>query len=403
VTASAAASQERERSTASSMSARPWPQLRMKNFAREVVDLSTDGDEELLTVSHLTGVTPRAEKSVTMFLAESFEGYKRVEPGDLVVNTMWAWMGAFGVARQPGIVSPAYGVYRLDSSKVDPRFVEATLRTPQMIAELTSRSTGVWTSRLRLYADELLDTRLGVPALDVQHAIADYIDTEAARAEGTFVRRLDVRRLVAEREEAVVRILIMSAPGSYRPISALANYVNGFPFKPDDFTPSGLPVIRIRQLVDPEAEQDLFDGWVPDRVRLSDGDLVFSWSASLEVRIWGRGPAILNQHLFRVLPAPGIELDWLRWVLHVVRSDFGELMHGSTMTHITKPMMRELRVPVPDLGTQRDIAAKANLIHERSAELLSALDEQAALLTERRQALITAAVTGQLEIPGVAA
>jgi len=123
--------EDSEAGALSAIAGRLWPQVRMKTFAREVADLSADGSEELLTVSHLTGITPRAEKSVTMFLAESLEGYKRVEPGDLVVNTMWAWRGALGVARQPGIVSPACGVYRFDPSKVDPRFVVAALLTPQ--------------------------------------------------------------------------------------------------------------------------------------------------------------------------------------------------------------------------------------------------------------------------------
>ena len=89
-----------------------WALKRAKYFFREVDERSSTGDEELLSVSHLTGVTPRREKNVTMFLAESNVGHKRCHPRDLVINTMWAWMGALGVARQTGLVSPSYGVYR---------------------------------------------------------------------------------------------------------------------------------------------------------------------------------------------------------------------------------------------------------------------------------------------------
>lgn len=87
-----------------------WRRLRNKVLLRESRDLSRFGDEELLSVSHLTGVSPRSEKSVNMFMAESMEGYRIVHTGDLVINTLWAWMGALGVSNDDGIVSPAYGV-----------------------------------------------------------------------------------------------------------------------------------------------------------------------------------------------------------------------------------------------------------------------------------------------------
>jgi type I restriction enzyme, S subunit len=89
-----------------------WDEKRAKYFFCEVDERSTTGNEELLSVSHITGVTPRSEKDVTMFLAESYEGYKTCQPNDLVINIMWAWMGALGVSRHQGIVSSAYGVYR---------------------------------------------------------------------------------------------------------------------------------------------------------------------------------------------------------------------------------------------------------------------------------------------------
>ncbi len=77
---------------------------------RETDERSETGSEELLSVSHITGVTPRSEKNITMFMAVSNVGHKLCRPGDLVINTMWAWMGALGVARQTGIVSPSYAV-----------------------------------------------------------------------------------------------------------------------------------------------------------------------------------------------------------------------------------------------------------------------------------------------------
>jgi type I restriction enzyme, S subunit len=88
-----------------------WELERTRWLFRERDQRSVAGEEEMLTVSHLTGVTPRSEKNVNMFEAETNEGYKLCFTGDLVINTLWAWMGAMGTARVDGIVSPAYNVY----------------------------------------------------------------------------------------------------------------------------------------------------------------------------------------------------------------------------------------------------------------------------------------------------
>src|ERR1017187_4564092 len=76
-----------------------WGHLRAKYLFREVDERSATGREELLSVSHLTGVTPRSQKTITMFLAKSNVGHKICRPGDAVINTMWAWMGALGVTQ----------------------------------------------------------------------------------------------------------------------------------------------------------------------------------------------------------------------------------------------------------------------------------------------------------------
>lgn len=148
-----------------------WRVLRNKVVVREVADLSQTGEEELLTVSHITAVTKRAEKDVTMFMAATHVGYKRVQHGDLVINTMWAWMGALGTSEEEGIVSPAYGVYRLDQSQMEPAFYDLFYRTPEYVVEMTRYSKGVWSSRLRLYPESFLGLLVLVPPLQEQRDI----------------------------------------------------------------------------------------------------------------------------------------------------------------------------------------------------------------------------------------
>lgn len=154
-------------------------------------DARTDtGKEELLTVSHLTGVTRRSEKDVSMFEAGTMEGYKMCVAGDLVINTLWAWMGAMGVAPEDGIVSPAYNVYE-PGSRLDPSFVDALVRLPVFAEEVARHSKGVWSSRLRLYPESFFAVSLPVPPLSEQREIVAHITQET--------RKLDELREATER------------------------------------------------------------------------------------------------------------------------------------------------------------------------------------------------------------
>lgn len=156
-----------------------WGVVRSKVIFTQVDERSESGDEELLTVSHITGVTPRSDKNVTMFMAETLANYKKCQAGDLVINTMWAWMGALGVAPQGGIVSPSYHVYRPHRGFANTRYYDRLFRTEQFVAEITRFSKGVWTSRLRLYPEEFLQIRVPCPPVSEQNDIADYLDREA--------------------------------------------------------------------------------------------------------------------------------------------------------------------------------------------------------------------------------
>lgn len=180
-----------------------WEVKRSKRVFTERDDRSETGEEELLTVSHITGVTKRSEKDVNMFEAESNEGYKKCSPGNLVINTLWAWMGAMGVSPEEGIVSPAYHVYEL-SDEILPGYVDALVRTPAFTKEVTRFSTGVWSSRLRLYPEGLFEVRIPVPPISEQKEIVAAIEKERARTrefESALRKSID---LLKERRAALI-------------------------------------------------------------------------------------------------------------------------------------------------------------------------------------------------------
>ena len=180
-----------------------WDTERARWLFTERDERSATGEEELLTVSHLTGVTPRSQKNVNMFKAATTEGYKICIAGDLVVNTMWAWMGAMGIAPMDGIVSPAYNVYE-PRARLYPGYAAALTRLPVFAQEAARHSKGVWSSRLRLYPQEFFAISLPVPPLAEQREIASYVDRSTAKLAELRAAMQATMALIKERRVALI-------------------------------------------------------------------------------------------------------------------------------------------------------------------------------------------------------
>lgn len=164
-----------------------WVVRRGKHLFREVNERSEEGTEELLSVSHMTGVTSRSEKNIYMFMSEDYTGSKICRPGDVVINTMWAWMGALGVSDLTGIVSPSYGVYRpLRENSFNRRFLEWLLRTTHFVEQYNRISTGLHSSRLRLYPHMFLGLPMAIPSREEQDAIVSHIEHEAGKIDNAI-------------------------------------------------------------------------------------------------------------------------------------------------------------------------------------------------------------------------
>ncbi len=176
----------------------------------------------------------------------------------------------------------------------------------------------------------------------------------------------------------------------------MGEYQNGYPFKPEDRAGQGLPIIRISQLSG-DTEPNLYDGTLDDRVFVQDGDLLFSWSATIDSFIWTGGPAWLNQHIFKVTPSGEAHKGFLFYVIKHIAPKLAEFdAHGSTMRHIKKESLGE-RIFVPSVDEQAKVAA---FLDRETAKIDSLVEEQRRLielLKEKRQAVIAHAVTKGLD------
>jgi len=174
-----------------------WEIKRAKFLFREINERSLEGEEELLSVSHTTGVTSRSEKTINMFMAEDYTGAKLCQPGDIVFNTMWTWMGALGVSEVAGIVSPSYGVYRrIKNNSFNNKYLEWVLRSNRYIEHYNKVSTGLHSSRLRFYAHMFLDMFLGFPSKAEQDEIVAHIEVAAGKIDaGIAIKQRQITAL----------------------------------------------------------------------------------------------------------------------------------------------------------------------------------------------------------------
>ena len=152
-----------------------WSMERGKKLFVEINARSSDGSEELLTVSQYTGITPRSQKNVNMFEAETLEGYKICEIGDIAANTMWMWAGAIGVSQYRGVISPSYNIYRQKNNDYYSNYLDYLLRAKPLVEHYESLSTGIRASRLRLYPQQFLSIRFPLPPVGEQREIAEYL------------------------------------------------------------------------------------------------------------------------------------------------------------------------------------------------------------------------------------
>lgn len=153
----------------------------------------------------------------------------------------------------------------------------------------------------------------------------------------------------------------------------VATYINGFAFKPTDWGERGSPIIRIQDLTGTGAGAHRFDGVIDEKYRVSKGDVLVSWSASLDAFIWDGEDAWLNQHIFKVR-FDKAEVD-VGYFYHQVRYLLATLrlnLHGATMRHLTKPNFDALPFVLPPLAEQKKIVEKV----EKALKRVDALKAQ---------------------------
>ncbi len=392
-----------------------WPKSwRRIQFGRLVDRRKECGRADLppLSVFLDDGVVPRDSRDDNFNqLGSDMSQYLLVEPGDIVFNKLRTWQGGLGVSRYSGIVSPAYFVCRPHKELI-PRFLHYLMRSSACLQELTRVSKWMPPSQFDIGWEDLRAVAIRVPPAVTQAAIADYLDAEISALDGLLAGKRRLVELLQERIDSAIMELVGQ--------SALAE---------EDHRLRALPVRRQLAKLDRPPEQDsqmvtaFRDGQVTARsLRRSEG-FTESWTEGGRVQGVMRGDVVVHgldgfagaigtseadgvcSPVYHVCsPIGGGDPDFYGRLLRLLATT-GYLGNFATSTRQRAVDFRNWdlfgRIPIPVVETaeQRRIGDRVR----RLAPIRERVDRSELLINERKQALITAAVTGQMEIPGVAA
>lgn len=401
-------------------------------FGESSEKIETEIVGEMLSVSGYRGIEIKEyDDDNRRRSADDLVGYRIVRPGQLVVNTMWLNYAGLGVSAFEGYVSPAYRSYDF-LQDVDRRYVHYLMRCSIYVQGYTRLLTGIRPNSLQMSREDLMDFPLLLPPLYEQAAIVAFLDRETAKIDALVEEQKRLIELLREKRQAVIShavtnglnpIVPMKASGvewlgdvpehwDVSPLMRLTapgrNIMYGIVLPGPDVA-EGVPIVKGGDVRPHRLRIDLLNRTTAEieapfaRARLRPNDIVYSIRGSIgdaELVPDELLDANITQDVARVSPRSSLNCRWLLYALKSI-AVFVQLEQrslGAAVRGINIFDLKRARVPLPPPREQDEIATYLDLqtlkIDGLLAEAASAID----LLTERRSALISAAVTGKIDV-----
>jgi len=352
-----------------------------------------------------------------------------VHDGDVIVSTVRTYLQAIAPIQEPPdnlIVSTGFAVVRPRASVLDPSFCKYALREQAFLREVEMRSVGV--SYPAINASDLGDIRVRLPVIHQQRAIADYLYRETARLDGLVSVKERLLALLVEKRRALItravtRGLNPSVPlrdsgidwiGMYPENWTIVPVKHGFGLIGSGTTPpSGdvqfyggdvywVTTSELRENVIFSTNQTLTPEALSEFTSLKvypAGTVLFAMYGATIGRVAILGtPATVNQAACAMADPKLIDPWYAFYSFQASRDYLCQLATGGGQPNLNAEKVREHRLPSPPVSEQKAIVAYIERETKMIDALRSATERTISLLKERRNALITAAVTGQIEV-----
>ncbi len=297
--------------------------------------------------------------------------------------------------------------------QVDPRFLAYSAMSEPF--QNAIRADAVVSTIQNFNAERYANICLTVPAREEQRRIADFLDAECSRVAKLVSSRKRMVELVSVRRWSLLEDLIEATQAPNIPVRRMLRSIIDGPFgsafSSSDYTDEGAAVVRLgnigfdeyRPVNQARIPLDLYRNFLQHRV--SRGDVLIAGLGDAKNHA-GRacvapalGEAIVKGKCFCVRIDENVVLGrYLSMVLSSPRGEQSLETRGSTRAMINLEIVKAADLPLPSLHNQRLIVRGMEIYGTSEQRAVNALEREIELLTERRQALITAAVTGQIDV-----
>ena len=408
-----------------------WKVLRAKSIFKPIDIRSETGEEELLSVSEKKGVSPRKNINVTMFKAESYKGYKLCWPGDLVINSLWAWMQGLGFSKYHGIISTAYGVYRLKNKyQFEYKYFDYLLRSSAYLWELRVRSKGIWKSRYQLTDDAFMTMPVIIPSKSERRRIVRFLDSKCAQIAKFLRNKRRLIKLLKEQKQAIINQAVTRGIDPNEHLKP-----SGVDWLGD--IPEHWKVLSQRRIsksvktggTPPGADEkyfssDGFNWYTPsdfkDELYLEDSERRLSSLGKEYIKIFppntvmmiGIGGTIgkvsiskfsagCNQQINGIIVNKEIKVEFLVYYLRFLKEYIVKCGKYTTLPIINQEETKNLPVLLPSAKEQKQIIKHIENESKEIDMVVSSIKREIDLVREYRKRLISDVVTGKLDVRNI--
>jgi type I restriction enzyme S subunit len=398
-----------------------WMIQRMKNIMSPREEKSIDGEEELLSVTINEGIIKRTEyldEDEGTSRADSLVGYKVVSPTNLVNNIMKMSFRCLGVSTHEGIVSPAYSVFELNHSKVDPTYLNFLLRIDRYVAEYRKLSKGIQESRMRLYDDFFLAMKVIVPPLDEQKRISHYLDKKTTQID-SLINKIEKKiELLKEQRTSLINQYVTKGldpnvemkDSGIEWIGEIPNRWKKVPIKHlFKYQKGGRAQLLTQEYIQSNpGPYPVFSGSTTSEGIGSIDDFDFDFNSVIHVSTVGsekimstqilRGKFSLSQNCLILIPKAKISVEFIHWVLETNFTELRKQLPKILQLSFRYEDLDNISLFIPELSEQLAIVGYATPKIQRIDRLSERENSRINLLKEYRQSLISSIVTGKVRV-----